>query len=219
VMSLQRSTCLAGAMAACLMLGLATVAFVGSSTLRTVANHDGPAQVNGRFLRGSEPSAPAQERAAGPWLLKSGGTALSLLAALVVALMPAVEAQAAKMGGRMGGMAPSQQRSKPPPPRAQAPSTTINRTTVVNKTVVVAPPAPVMVAPRVMMGPSVGDIIVGNVVSNAISNTIMPRGPTGTDQMLSNQQRQDERQMDKQEAELNRLRQEVQDMKLNAARK
>jgi len=217
-MSPQRSTCLAGAMAACLMLGCATMAFVGSSTPHAAGNHDGPAQVNKRFLRGSELLAPAQEQAASSWPLKFGGAALSLLAALLVALMPAAEAQAAKMGGRMGGTASSQQRSKPPPPRAQAPSTTINRTTVVNKTVVVVPPAPVMVAPPVVMGPSVGDIIVGSVVSNAISNTMMPRVPTGTDQMLANQQRQDERQMDKQEAEFNRLRQEVQDMKLNAAR-
>merc|ERR1712228_603148 len=65
--------------------------------------------------------------------------------------------------------------------------------TVMGKTVVVQQPAPVMMAPPVVAGPSMGEMIVGNVVGNvvgnAISNTIMPRGPSGTDQMLANQQR------------------------------
>merc|ERR1712084_73989 len=95
--------------------------------------------------------------------------------------------------------------------------------TVVNKTVVVQQPAPVMMAPPVIAGPSMGEMIVGNVVGNvvgnAISNTIMPRGPSGTDRMIENQQRQDERQMDKQAMELESLKREMQDMKIAAVAK
>jgi len=146
----------------------------------------------------------------------------------VVALLPATEAYAAKSGGRIGGTAQAQ---KPPPKAAPRPAV-VNKTTVINKTVVVPPPAPsVVVAPPVtpfgmgMMAPapvvvapapSLGDVIVGNVIGSAISNAIAPRvdrGPTGTDRMLENQMRQDERMMDRQANQIEDLQRELQDLK------
>merc|ERR1719229_1355170 len=144
-----------------------------------------------------------------------GTAALSMFAALLVALMPVAEAQAARSGGRIGGTAPSAR--KAPPPQSRSAPNVINKTTVVEKnTTVVVPPAapPVVVAPPMGMGyggygmgmapvvvapaPTLGDVIVGPAVGSAISNAVAPRGPSVSDRMLENQQRQDERQMDRQ---------------------
>lgn len=166
--------------------------------------------------------------------LRVGGAILSLLAALVVALAPVTEpAYAARTGGRIGGTAPS----KKAPPRA-APSVTNNTTVIKKETVVVAPPAPppVVVAPAPVMGmgyggmgmgmgmapvvvappPTLGEVVAGAVIGGAINgaiNSTIPRGPSTTDRMLENQQRQDERQLDKQSMQLEALQRELQDLK------
>jgi len=136
------------------------------------------------------------------------------------------------MGRSMGSMGGARSAPRPPtarqsmgaPPSAVKPPPTVqNRTTVVNKTVY-APP-PVVVAPVTPFGmgmgyggfgmfgppPSLGDVIVGNVVGNAISGAF--RGPSGTDRMLEGQMRQDERQMDRQSAEIDSLKRQIEDLK------
>lgn len=167
--------------------------------------------------------ADEEEAAASPFRI--GGVALSVLAALALAVLPVEEAQAAKSGGRIGGSAPAMKRAPPPRPTAPAASSITKNTTVINKTTVVAPPpvvaapvmgyggvgmmaAPVVVAPA----PTLGDIVVGSVVGGAINNAMYGghhSGPTNTDRMLENQQRQDERQMDRQENEINQLKSQI----------
>jgi len=162
-----------------------------------------------------------------------GSAALSVLAALLVALAPAADAQAAKTGGRIGSSAPSRQEQRKPPPaarRAMEPPKVINKTTVVQKTVVVPPPAPpVIVAPPPVISPfgavapvivapppTVGDIIVGAAVNGAINsaiNSTIPRGPSTTDRIMENQMRQDERQLDRQAAQIEDLQRELRDLK------
>eukprot|EP00930_Biecheleria_cincta_P102159 TRINITY_DN93843_c0_g1_i1.p1 TRINITY_DN93843_c0_g1~~TRINITY_DN93843_c0_g1_i1.p1 ORF type:complete len:251 (+),score=50.07 TRINITY_DN93843_c0_g1_i1:82-753(+) len=189
-----------------------------------------PQQLGSRSLRASwardamkgAEFAGEEEPAASPFRI--GGVALSVLAALALAVLPMEEAQAAKSGGRIGGSAPSMKRAPPPRPSAPAASSTRN-TTIINKTTVVAPP-PVVAAPVMGYGgvgmmaspivvapaPTLGDIVVGSVVGGAINNAIYGghhSGPSTTDRMLENQQRQDERQMDRQENEINQLKSEI----------
>eukprot|EP00439_Symbiodinium_sp_Y106_P086304 s166_g32.t1 len=144
--------------------------------------------------------------------MRVGGAVLSMLAAFVMAMLPMQEAQAARSGGRIGGSAPSARRAPPPRPAPRAPAAASSsktppiKTTVINKTTVIAPP-PVVAAPSVGFGmgfapapvvvappPTVGDVIVGSVVGGAINNAMyggQNRGPTNTDRMLENQQRQE----------------------------
>jgi len=187
-------------------------------------------------LRGSR--APAQKafRLAGPAAQEAvdqssdsdsptrfGGAFVSMLAALVIAFAPVAEAQA----GKMGGAAPSK---AAPPAAAAAPKTITRNTTVINKTtviqaapvvaapVVVVAPAPVMgmgygmgMAPVVMAPPpTIGDMIIGAAVGSAINGAINPnRGSSTTDRVLENQQRQDERQLDKQAMQMESLQREM----------
>eukprot|EP00435_Cladocopium_sp_Y103_P019704 s1864_g4.t1 len=103
-------------------------------------------------------------------------------------------------------------------------------TTVINKTTVIAPP-PVVAAPPMGMGmgvgfapapvvvapaPTLGDVVVGTVIGGAINNAITGghhSGPTNTDRLLENQQRQDERQIDNQQREIEQLKSEIQNLK------
>lgn len=177
-------------------------------------------------LRASAPDAPDAHESQSP--LRVGGAMLSIVAALALVLMP-VEAQAAKSGGRIGGTAAAA-RSKPPPraaPKAPVASST-NKTTVINQTTVIAPPPPVVAAPPTGMGmgvapvvvapaPTLGDVFVGTVIGGAINNAISGghhSGPSSTDRLLENQQRQDERQIDSQKAEIEQLKTEIQNMKV-----
>jgi len=202
-------------------------AFTGLTTAPRGATATALQASGANFEVSSTPSQPELvEEIESPSPLRLGGACLSILAALVVTFVPISEAQAAKSGGRIGGSAPSR-RPAPPPPR------TVNKTTIINKTTVVAPP-PVVVAPPVVVGgygggygggfgmvvappPTVGDVIVGAVVGSAINNAIgggnRGYGPSGTDRMLENQQRQDERQMDKQANQIEDLQRELQNLK------
>jgi hypothetical protein len=61
-------------------------------------------------------------------------------------------------------------------------------------------------------GPSIGDIVAGNMIGGAINNAMFGGqryGPSTTDRMLENQQRQDEREMDKQKSEVDQLKAEI----------
>jgi len=211
-----------------LAFGLSTVAFVGP-----VVQQPGKQSLRASRVRSASPEANAARdagEAASPWRL--GGAALSMVAAIALALMPMEEAQAAKSGGRIGGSAPAARRAPPPRPAAPKAATTTNNTTVINKTTVVAPP-PVVAAPAMGYGygyggvgmvvappPTLGDVVVGTVVGGAINNAMyggMNRGPSTTDRMLDNQQRQDERQMDRQASEIDQLKMQI--SQLQAERK
>ncbi|CAE7876431.1 PGK1 [Symbiodinium microadriaticum] len=57
---------------------------------------------------------------------------------------------------------------------------------------------------------------MGSVVAGAINNAMyggQNRGPTNTDRMLENQQRQDERQIDNQQREIEQLKSELNALK------
>jgi len=111
------------------------------------------------------------------------------------------------------------------------PPRVINKTTVVQKTVVVPPPPPpVIVAPSPVVSPfgmaavpvivapppTIGDIIVGAAVNGAVNsaiNSTIPRGPSTTDRIMENQIRQDERQLDRQAAQIDDLQRELRELK------
>mmetsp|Transcript_74364 Transcript_74364/g.177170 ORF Transcript_74364/g.177170 Transcript_74364/m.177170 type:complete len:220 (+) Transcript_74364:85-744(+) len=146
---------------------------------------------------------------------------LSMVAALVVTFAPLAEAQAARSGGRIGGSAPSA-RPRPPPSRSSPPQATKERVIERNTTIIQqAPPmmgAPMMMAPA----PSLGDIVVGTAVQGAVGGAVSgavrgamapPPGASGTDRMLENQMRQDERQMDKQSNDIEDLKRQLAELK------
>lgn len=213
------------------VVSLALVAAAAGATMTFVgpAIRSEPKVTQNRVsLRASAPDAPDAHESQSP--LRVGGAMLSIVAALALVLMP-VEAQAAKSAGRIGGTAAAA-RSKPPPraaPKAPVASST-NKTTVINQTTVIAPPPPVVAAPPMGMGmgmgvapvvvapaPTLGDVVVGTVIGGAINNAISGghhSGPSSTDRLLENQQRQDERQIDSQKAEIEQLKTEIQNMKV-----
>lgn len=211
------------------VVSLALVAAAAGATMTFVgpAIRSEPKVTQNRVsLRASAPDAPDAHESQSP--LRVGGAMLSIVAALALVLMP-VEAQAAKSAGRIGGTAAAA-RGKPPPraaPKAPVASST-NKTTVINQTTVIAPPPPVVAAPPTGMGmgvapvvvapaPTLGDVVVGTVIGGAINNAISGghhSGPSSTDRLLENQQRQDERQIDSQKAEIEQLKTEIQNMKV-----
>lgn len=215
------------------VVSLALVAAAAGATMTFVgpAIRSEPKVTQNRVsLRASAPDAPDAHESQSP--LRVGGAMLSIVAALALVLMP-VEAQAAKSAGRIGGTAAAA-RGKPPPraaPKAPVASST-NKTTVINQTTVIAPPPPVVAAPPMGMGmgmgmgvapvvvapaPTLGDVVVGTVIGGAINNAISGghhSGPSSTDRLLENQQRQDERQIDSQKAEIEQLKTEIQNMKV-----
>lgn len=147
-----------------------------------------------------------------------GGALLSMVAALAITFIPMGEAHAAKGGGRMGGGGGARPVNK----------TTVNKTVVNKTTVIQAPPAPVVAPAPVVVGapmmiaapaPSLGDMVVGaavqgvvgGMVSGAVNNAMGggSHGVSNTDRILENQQRQDERQMDKQSNQIEDLQREL----------
>eukprot|EP00929_Paragymnodinium_shiwhaense_P120503 TRINITY_DN92468_c0_g1_i1.p1 TRINITY_DN92468_c0_g1~~TRINITY_DN92468_c0_g1_i1.p1 ORF type:complete len:238 (-),score=54.15 TRINITY_DN92468_c0_g1_i1:293-943(-) len=151
--------------------------------------------------------------------LRLGGAVASLLAALVVAVLPVADAHAAKTGGRMGGGN-----------KTVVNKTIVNKTTIVKQAPAPAPPPPVVVAPApapVIIGapvmavapaPSLGDVIIGGVVQGAVSGMVSnamhssvphSNGVSTTDKILENQQRQDERQLDRQANQIEDLQREL----------
>lgn len=135
-------------------------------------------------------------------------TALAVLAALAVAIVPMSDAQAARSGGRMGGgggMRGGMGRSAPPP------RSTARSNTNMNIGVGVAPP---------IYGGGFG---MGFGSPFGFGMPFMPPlfGPTiaigggssAADQQLQNQQRQDERMMDSQKAQIDSLQKQIEELK------
>ena len=202
-------------------VGPVPVPSIGRTGLRATHKHR---EVTGQPA-GQEPEQPASSA-------RVGSALLAMLAAVAFALLPVQEAQAARSGGRIGGSASAARRAPPrAPPRAPAAASSSN-TTVINKTTVIAPPpvvAPPVMAPSIGFGmgiapapvvvappPTVGDVIVGSVVGGAINNAMYGNhhsGPSSTDRMLENQQRQDERQIDNQQREIDQLKAELNSLK------
>jgi len=143
--------------------------------------------------------------------------AVSMVAALVVAFMPMAEAQAARSGGRIGGTAP---RMRPKAPPRAAPGSVKERVVEKNTTIIQRSP---MMSSGYMMAPapSLGDMVVGaavqgatyGAVSGAVRGAMAPSGPSYTDRALESQIRQDEREMDKQAAEIAELKKQIAELK------
>mmetsp|Transcript_23322 Transcript_23322/g.51518 ORF Transcript_23322/g.51518 Transcript_23322/m.51518 type:complete len:239 (-) Transcript_23322:84-800(-) len=226
---------LAGLMVLCVVLLPSGGAFVAGGAPRAPATTpagqvDVPAAEVFAELRGSA-TVPVAEGVAST-LHSALRSSLALLAALLVVLVPVADAQAARSGGRIGGSAASRPAARPAPPRAApraAEPRVENKTTIVNKTVIVAPPPPAVIAPAPVVSPygmgmgmmspvvvapppTIGDIVVGAAIGSAI-NSAMPHPPSGTDRMLENQIRQDERQMDRQASQIEDMKRELAELK------
>jgi len=135
-------------------------------------------------------------------------TALAVLAALAVAIVPMSDAQAARSGGRMGGgggMRGGMGRSAPPP-RSDTRSNTN-----VNIGVGVAPP---VYGGGFGMGFGSPFGFGLPIVPPLFGPTIaIGGGSSAADQQLQNQQRQDERMMDQQKAQIDSLQKEIEQLK------
>lgn len=128
-----------------------------------------------------------------------------------------------------GRPAPTPRRA-PAAPRPPVREAMRQRNIFINKNVYVAPPPVVMATPLVsplgLMGgpaviapaPSLGEVVVGTVLGNAVSGALhsaLPI-PSGTDRVLQEQQRQDERLLDRQASEIETLKRELQDLKTSS---
>jgi len=135
------------------------------------------------------------------------GVLSTMCMAMLVLLLPVQSAEAARMGGRMGGATSNQrqQRSAPSQQRAMpqgnmgfrsGPSVSIGVGPIF------APPmfGPPLLAPPLFMPPPILPMPV-------------PSGPSYSDQMLQNQQSRDERQLDAQKAQIQQLEKEIADLK------
>jgi len=208
--------------AALLVASVPVGSFVGPAP---VARQAPPRAVLVLRAVGSDAEASAEDGAFD--LRRMGSTAAAWCLALIVALVPLAGAQAAMTGGRIGGSAQAARQAPPPPARTS--SNVIHRTTVINRTTTVyAPPPPpvVVMAPAPVFGmgyvpvvyappPTLGDLIVGAAIGSAISSAVHHNsGPSGNDRILENQQRQDERQMDRQAAQLEDLQRELAQLKV-----
>jgi len=135
--------------------------------------------------------------------------AFAVLAALAVAFVPMDGAEAARSGGRMGGMGGSRMggSSRAAPPRA-APSARAGVGSSVGggSTVVVAPMmSPFGFSPFGGFGYSPFGMGMGFGGGGF--------GPSGTDQRIQEQQRQDERNIDSQKSQIDALQKEIETLK------
>jgi hypothetical protein len=216
---------------------LSSPAFTGSGAPKGLRGQALPAEgakAQGLSFESSwqQPVASEESEAGLPSPARLGAAAASFLAALLVAFAPIAEAQAAMKGGRIGGSAVAAR--KAPPSSSRTAPNVINKTTVIerNTTVIApAPPPPVIVAPPpviaspvgygfgmapvvVAPAPTLGDVIVGAAVGGAINSAMHHNhGPSVNDRILENQQRQDERQMDRQANQLEDLQRELAELK------
>mmetsp|Transcript_98528 Transcript_98528/g.260135 ORF Transcript_98528/g.260135 Transcript_98528/m.260135 type:complete len:222 (+) Transcript_98528:64-729(+) len=219
---MPRATLLPAMVAAALLVASVPVgSFVGPAP---VARQAPPRAVLVLQAVGSDAGASAEDGAFD--LRRMGSTAAAWCLALIVALVPLAGAQAAMTGGRIGGSAQAARQAPPPPARTS--SNVTNKTTIINKTTTVYAPAPaphVIIAPSPVYGyvapaPTLGEVIVGVAVGSALSNSLHSNnnnnnnGTSNSDRILENQQRQDERQMDKQAAQLEDLQRELAQLKV-----
>mmetsp|Transcript_32710 Transcript_32710/g.76045 ORF Transcript_32710/g.76045 Transcript_32710/m.76045 type:complete len:203 (+) Transcript_32710:82-690(+) len=134
--------------------------------------------------------------------------ALAACAALLVALVPLEGAEAARRGGRMGGIGGgmrggmrSGMRSPGVAPRA-APRASSGPNINIGVGPMIAPP---MFGPSIFAPPLFGPPVLPLPVPSF--------GPSFSDQMLQDQQRRDERQIDSQKSQIDALQKELADLK------
>lgn len=133
--------------------------------------------------------------------------ALAVSAALLVALVPTNGAEAARSGGRMGGFGGGM-RSTPPPQRSQqqqqqtGPRFSSGPNISIGVGPMIAPPMfgpPLLAPPLGLYGPPIVPV--------------PSMGPSFSDQMIQDQQRRDERQIDSQKAQIEALQKEITELK------
>jgi len=189
---------------ACAML-LAALACAGLAFVQTpLPAHGRPKQAQPHAAVHREAGAPE----AVPTTSATGDAwrvALAACAALLVALVPISGAEAARSGGRMGGM-----RSMPPPQRSQqqraqpGPRFSSGPNISIGVGPVIAPPMfgpPLLGPPMGLFGPPMLPVPVPSM------------GPSVSDQIMQDQQRRDERQMDSQKAQIEALQKEIAELK------
>lgn len=142
------------------------------------------------------------------WVGNCTRAALAMAAALAILLVPMDGAEAARSGGRIGGgarMGGSRARGLPATPRS----------------------APRAMAPRgsgpnisIGVGPMIGSPMYSpfgfggfGMPLPLVAPLPVPSGPSATDQMLQNQQKQDERVIDQQNAQIEQLQKELAELK------
>jgi len=155
--------------------------------------------------RANMPAEPATAAASSSWRL-----ALAACVALLVAFTPMDGAQAARSGGRMGGMgggmrsAPQQryqQQAQAGPRFSTGPNVSIGFGPMI---------APPLFAPPMFGSPFFGMGLFGPPV---VPVPVPSLGPSMSDQILQDQQRREERQMDTQKAQIDALQKEIADLK------
>jgi len=158
-------------------------------------------------LAQSEKAAAVVEEPAAPFssFLR---TALAVVAALAVAIAPMADAQAARSGGRMGGggmrMGGATRRVAPPPRPG------VRSKTNVNIGVGVAPP---IYAPS-PFGFGFGGFGMPLFAPPLFGPTIaLGGGSSAVDEQLQHQQRQDERVIDQQKAQIEQMQKELAELK------
>ena len=141
--------------------------------------------------------------------VKAGDTSSSawrmmaaVCAAVLVALLPLSGAEAARNGGRMGGMGGGARRSMPPPrPQRQE---------------AVRPGPNISVGVGPMIAPMYGSPFLGSPFGLFGPPLLIPGpsfGPSPTDRALQDQQQRDERFLDSQKMQIESLQRELTDLK------
>mmetsp|Transcript_55825 Transcript_55825/g.107708 ORF Transcript_55825/g.107708 Transcript_55825/m.107708 type:complete len:210 (+) Transcript_55825:91-720(+) len=164
-----------------------------------VANQQVPAPQKGLAMGEGHADAEPAEVGSNVWRMIA-----AVCAAVLVTLLPLSGAEAARSGGRMGGMGGGARRAMPPPQAQRQGAARSGPNISIGVGPMIAPPmygSPFgFGAPMGMFGPPL--LLPGPSF-----------GPSATDQALQNQQRQDERAMDSQKMQIESLQREIQELK------
>merc|ERR1719362_1798203 len=123
--------------------------------------------------------------------------------AVLVALMPLSGAEAARSGGRMGGMGGGARRAMPPPQAQRQGAARSGPNVSIGVGPMIAPPiygSPFFGPPMGLFGPPL--LVPGPSF-----------GPSNTDRALQNQQQQDERLLDSQKMQIESMQREIAELK------
>jgi len=193
------------------LLAAAAVTFPGFAFTQPSSSPRVPPRATSRSAE-TDFTAPAVEAkelpAVGESFVNLSRAALAVLAALAVAFVPMDGAEAARSGGRMGGMGGSRPQSRAAPPPRSAPSARSGVGASVGgaPTVVVSPMmSPFGYSPFGGFGYSPFGFGFGGFGGGF--------GPSGTDQRIQEQQRQDERNIDQQKGQIDALQKEIETLK------
>jgi len=191
------------------LLAAAAVTFSGFAFTQPSSSPRVPPRATSRSAE-TDFTAPVVEAKALPAVSESfvnfSRAAFAVLAALAVAFVPMDGAEAARSGGRMGGMGGSRPQSRAAPPRS-APSARSGVGASVGgaPTVVVSPMmSPFGFSPYGGFGYS--PFGFGGGFGGGF-------GSSGTDQRIQEQQRQDERSIDQQKSQIDALQKEIETLK------